>query len=134
MPRKGFIPVQFRASQRSSPLLFERLNAEPENGEPVSSIVRRLAEEALLLREHPLIKAVQVVDLKGVSGNSLLTPPAASKTTQTDSCLTGAETVRQVRGGATTRNEAVVTTAKQDGSSAMAALLVDRGHGARPSS
>ena len=45
-------------------MLHEHLAAEPADGESHSAIVRRLAEEALLLRSHPLIKAMQDVDFK----------------------------------------------------------------------
>lgn len=139
-PSKEFLPVQMRVSRRLSPLLFERLASEPLDGDAASTIVRRLAEEALLLRNHPLVKAVQALDLKGISSTELFngTGPVnvhknevlANGTPQLNNSVAKEEIPQEPQNPAQKPPEVAKTpsSAQPGGSMAMAALMVTR-HG-----
>ena len=72
MDKSAFVRVQVRVSRRASPALYDYLTVAAKNGESESSALKRLAEEALMLRSHPLIKAVQAIDLKEENSKTLL--------------------------------------------------------------
>ena len=62
------IQLSLRITRSATPLLLERLTKNLKDGESQSLVLRRLAEEALLLREHPIISALQLVDSKELLG------------------------------------------------------------------
>lgn len=75
---KGYFPVQTRVSKGRNPALYEHLTRESQNGESPGAVLRRLAEEALMLRNHPLTRALQAIDFKGDSRDTFLTAPQGS--------------------------------------------------------
>jgi hypothetical protein len=70
--QSDYVVVQFRVSRRKNPELFERLTNGQENGVSKGLIARRLAEETLILRNHPLIQLLQANDLKGLFTKEVL--------------------------------------------------------------
>lgn len=77
---KGFVAIQARVSKGRSPDLYAHLVHELQKGESPGAVLRRLAEEALMLRGHPIIKSLQAVDLKGESKKSFInTTPAVNE-------------------------------------------------------
>lgn len=56
------IHFSLRISRATSPQLYERLTSGLLDQESQAAVTRQLAEEALLLRNHPILKALQLVD------------------------------------------------------------------------
>lgn len=146
MDKSAFVRVQVRVSRRASPALYDYLTVAAKNGESESSALKRLAEEALMLRSHPLIKAVQAIDSQEESTKKLLSqwPMENNKTeknffsasmeekSNSESQEARKESVAEAdtpKKDGPGRNGAMSSAARADGGSALAALLVARTRG-----
>lgn len=121
---KGFFPVQTRVSKGRNPDLYEHLQREAQNGESPGAVLRRLAEEALMLRNHPLTRALQAIDFKTDSRQTVHTTPAAGLEQKADKFHTATPQV------STTvepkASQKVQKPAQTNGAQQMAAVLVAR--------
>jgi len=146
MDKSAFVRVQVRVSRRASPALYDYLTVAAKNGESESSALKRLAEEAFMLRSHPLIKAVQTIDLQEKNTKTLLSEGlkesnktekkffSASMKERSDSEPQEARKESVAEADAPKKdgpghNESMSSAARADGGSALAALLVARTRG-----
>lgn len=144
MAEKTFIPVQLRVSKRVSPLLFAHLTGTALGGESAGAETRRLAEEALFLRTHPILRALlPAASAKEPLAQPLTVAPEVRTPGATGSLTPSAPVStqpaaerRSTTPKAPPEQEGAPRAASQggsgDGGSAMAAALVRRGLGTGP--
>lgn len=121
---KGFFPVQTRVSKGRNPELFEHLLREAQNGESPGAVLRRLAEEALMLRNHPLTRALQAIDFTGQSRQPFQTMAPTSLEQKNETFHTSDSSVSKdtnAKEGSKTGSRAPVS-----GSQQMASILAGR--------
>lgn len=121
---KGFFPVQTRVSKGRNPELYAHLSQETQNGESPGAVLRRLAEEALLLRNHPLMRVLQAVDFKVDSRPMLHTTPQAGTEQRSETLHTSATPVSKQ--APPKEAPKPVPAAPANGAQRMAAALVSR--------
>jgi hypothetical protein len=120
----GYFPIQTRVSKGRNPELYAHLAREAQNGEAPGAVIRRLAEEALMLRNHPLTRALQAIDIKGESRTSFHTAPPGGLEQTNQASHTAHSPISAQQPAKVTESPAPKASAS--GSQAMAAALVSR--------
>lgn len=125
MAEKAFVPVQVRVTRLNNPRLFQHLSQAMGRGESPNAMMRQLAEEALMLREHPILKSA-IIELSKLLSNQQLA--ATTSLTHGDSNTTPGGAVfhtsdTPVSGGSATESPSVATA----GSRSMVSALLRTG-------